>query len=76
MKLENLNQELELNHFIKFKLYNLEYIVKKDRSIMAIYPVLYEKNKKYGSTLEEVLSNYVVYGDRILDIIDKIELIR
>ena len=60
---------------VRFKLFNLEYIIKEQQNKIAVYPLLYNKHKKYFNSLEDALNNYIVYGDRLSEIINRIDII-
>lgn len=74
--IEELSRTFEERNEVKFKLFNLEYIIKKQQNKIAVYPLLYDKHKKYYNSIEEALNNYIVYGDRLSEIINRIEIIK
>lgn len=73
--IEELSRTFEERNEVKFKLFNLEYIIKRQQNKIAVYPLLYDKHKKYFNSLEDALNNYIIYGDRLSEIINKIDII-
>ena len=75
MKLEQLSSMLNEKGVIKFKLYSLDYTIEKTRSDIVIYVDSYKDNKKtHYATLEELLNNYNVYNEPLIDLLNNIYL--
>lgn len=72
--LDKMLRIFEEKNEVKFILFNLEYIIKKQQSKIVVYPLLYDKHKKYYNSIEDALNNYIVYGDRLSQIMNKIEI--
>lgn len=60
---------------VKFKLYSLEYIIKKIDNKIVVHPLLYESRKSFFNSFEEALSNYTIYNENIIENIDKVIII-
>ena len=63
-ELKNLFNE---NGIVKFQLYGLEYTIEKLVDTIIIYPTLYNQRKKTYNSLEELLNNYLIYNETIID---------
>ena len=71
-ELENLYND---NYKLKFRLFGLEYIIKKDNDGVIIYPFLYPSSKKIFSNFSELMNNYTIFNEQIIKNIDKIILL-
>ena len=71
-ELENLYND---NYKLKFRLFGLEYIIKKDIEGVLIYPILYPESKKIFSNFSELMNNYTIFNEPIIKNIDKIILL-
>jgi len=75
MILNELKERYEKNNEVKFKLFSLEYIIKKVDNNVIVYPILYSNRKNTYSTLDEALNYYTIYNESILDNIDRVILL-
>ena len=75
MKYESMNDILNANNKIKFKLYSLEYLIVKDDSVISIYVSDYDKNIKTYNSFEELMNNYLVYREPLIEQLDRIILL-
>lgn len=75
MVLNELKERFEKNGEVKFKLFSLEYIIKKVDNKIEIYPSLYSNRKNIYSTLDEALNNFTVYNESIIESIDRVILL-
>lgn len=69
------NQLYELflnNKVIHFKLYSLEYNIEDEGSKVVIYANYYEKNKRYFNSFEELMNNFNIYNEPLINQIDRI----
>ena len=60
---------------VRFKLYSLEYVIKEDNNLVAIYPLLYPQKKNRYKTIEELLNYYMIYNESILENVDRLIII-
>lgn len=67
MTIEELKKVFETDNEVKFKLYSLDYIIKKLEDKVIIYPIIYETKKSIYNSLDELLNNYLIYGETIGD---------
>ena len=70
-----MNDILNANNKIKFKLYSLEYLIVKDDSVISIYVSDYDKNIKTYNSFEELMNNYLVYREPLIEQLDRIILL-
>lgn len=75
MVLNELRERYEKNNEVKFKLFSLEYIIKKIDNDVVVYSILYDNRKYRYSSLDEALNNYTIYNESILDNIDRVILL-
>ena len=69
------NQLYELfsnNKVIHFKLYSLEYNIEEENNKVVIYANYYEKNKKYFNSFEELMNNFNIYNEALINQMDRI----
>lgn len=66
---------LNKSGIIKFKYRSLEYIIKKNNLNVEIFVVGDIKGKRIFNSFYDVMNNYLVYNESLVDIIDKIQLI-
>ena len=62
------------NNEIMFKLFSLEYIIKKTDNGVEVYPILYSNKKSCYSSFEEAMNNFTVYNESLIENIDRIKL--
>lgn len=73
MSIKSLTEKLEADKEIKFRLYNMEYIIKYKQKKYITYPTLYERNAFSYDSLEDLVNNYKIYGDSIFALLYKIK---
>ena len=69
------NQLYELflnNKVIHFKLYSLEYNIEEENNKVMIYANYYEKNKRYFNSFEELMNNFNIYNEPLINQMDRI----
>lgn len=65
--------ELFLNKkVIHFKLYSLEYNIEEEDNKVVIYANYYEKNKRYFNSFEELMNNFNIYNEPLINQMDRI----
>ncbi len=74
MDYNELKQIYETNHLINFKLHSLEYVIEEDNNKCAIYAIDYPKNKKYYNSFDELMNNYLVYLEPLINSINIIQI--
>ncbi len=72
MVVEELKKKFETEKEVKFKLYSLEYIIQEEDSKVIIYPLLYSSKKNVYNSFDEVLYNYTIYNESIIDNLDRL----
>lgn len=72
-------QELEnifnTSNEIKFKLYSLEYIIRKIDAGVEVFAILYQNRKQTYSSFSDAMNNFTVYNESLIDNIDRIQII-
>ena len=71
----NYNQLYELflnNKVIHFKLYSLEYNIEEESNKVVIYANYYEKNKQSFNSFEELMNNFNIYNEPLINQMDRI----
>lgn len=69
------NQLYELflnNKSVHFKLYSLEYNIEEENNKVVIYANYYEKNKRYFNSFEELMNNFNIYNEPLINQMDRI----
>ena len=60
------------NKVIHFKLYSLEYNIEEEDNKVVIYANYYEKNKRYFNSFEELMNNFNIYNEPLINQMDRI----
>lgn len=72
-------QELEnifnTSNEIKFKLYSLEYIIRKIDTGVEVFAILYQNRKQTYSSFSDAMNSFTVYNESLIDNIDRIQII-
>lgn len=66
MNISELKTSFETNKKIKFKMYSLDYIIEMVNDKVVIYPIIYESKKNVYNSLDELLNNYLIYGETLI----------
>ena len=74
MRYQELENIFNSSGELKFKLYSLEYIMKKVDNGVEVYAELYQTRKKVYSSFQEAMNNFTVYNESLVDNIDRIKL--
>ena len=72
-KMENI---FNTSNEIKFKLFSLDYIIKKIDNGVEVYPILYSNRKSYYSSFKEAMNNFEVYREPLIENINRIRVIK
>ena len=75
MSYETLNTEFETKKTIKFKLYSMEYVVEQKDNYVEIYAIYYEKRKSKYSSFEDLMNNYMVYNEPLINQLNRIKVL-
>ncbi len=75
MSYETLNTEFETKKTIKFKLYSMEYVVEQKDNYVEIYAIYYEKRKSKYSSFEDLMNNYMVYNEPLINQLNRIKIL-
>ncbi len=66
----NINKIIELFHQkgeVHFKLYSLEYTIKKENDFILVYADLYATKKQKFKTIDEALNSFTVYNESLIE---------
>ena len=74
MRLQELENIFNSSGELKFKLYSLEYIIRKIDNGVEVYAILYQNRKKVYSSFQEAMNSFTVYNESFVDNIDRIKL--
>lgn len=73
MFLNELKEKLATNKKLQIKIYSLEYTIEEQSDdIVVIYANLYPNQKSSYKTIEELLNNFTIYNESIINNIDKV----
>lgn len=75
MDYNNLKQLFETNQKLHLKLYSLEYNIEVVDNKVVIYAIYYEKNKKYFNSFDELINNYTVYNEPLINQLNRIKVL-
>ena len=75
MSYEELKNKFNIDHKLKFKIYSLEYNVELVNDKVEIYAISYENRKKYYNSFDELMNNYTVYNEPLMEQISRIQII-
>ena len=75
MDYNNLKQLFETNQKLHLKLYSLEYNIEAVDNKVVIYAIYYEKNKKYFNSFDELINNYTVYNEPLINQLNRIKVL-
>lgn len=75
MDYNNLKQLFETNQKLHLKLYSLEYNIEAVDNKAVIYAIYYEKNKKCFNSFDELINNYTVYNEPLINQLNRIKVL-
>lgn len=68
MNIERLKDKLTKNNKVMFKLYSLEYVIELvDNNYVQIYSPTYSNNIRKYNNINELLNNFRVYNETLLE---------
>ena len=68
MNIEKIKNILAKDNRVTFKLYSLEYAIEVVNNQVRIYSLVYPDNVKFYSTLDDLLNNFRVYNETLLEV--------
>lgn len=71
MSYEKLEEMLNVYNELKFRLYNVEYIIRKNNNKIELYPTLYSNQKKIYANFDDAMNNFQIYNEPIKESINK-----
>lgn len=75
MRYQELENIFNTSNEIKFKLYSLEYIIRKIDTGVEVFAILYQNRKQTYSSFSYAMNNFTVYNESLIDNIDRIQII-
>ena len=72
---ERIEQILNEKGIVQIKIYSLEYTIELIENKYVIYANYYKESKKTYNNLKELLSEYKIYNESIIDNINKVKII-
>lgn len=72
---EKIEQELNEKGIVQIKIYSLDYTIELVENKYVIYANYYKESKKTYNSLKELLSEYKIYNESIIDNINKVKII-
>lgn len=75
MEYNELKKRFDSNNKLKIRLYSLEYIIEKVDNHIEIYVIYYEKRKFSYDSFDELMNNYTVYNEPLIEQIDRIKIL-
>lgn len=70
--INEVKEKLITNKKIQIRVYSLDYTIEQLDDNVVIYASLYPNQKKSYRTIEELLDNFTIYNENIIDNIDSI----
>ena len=71
---EEVVKKFNENGIIEFKLYGMKHTIKYVNDIVEL-SLNNCQRKDYYNTLDEAFNNYTIYKEKLIDILDKIEIV-
>lgn len=75
MILDEIRKEFATNKKVQIKVYSLDYTIVEENDNVVIYANLYPKQKKSYKNIDDLLYNFTIYNESIIDNIDRVTLI-
>ena len=75
MRYQELENIFNTSNEIKFKLYSLEYIIRKIDTGVEVFAILYQNRKQIYLSFSDAMNNFTVYNESLIDNIDRIQII-
>ena len=74
MKYEDIKSIFDRDNELKFRLYNLDYIIKKSYDGVEVFAVLYPNSKKVFSSFDEAMLKYNLFNESLNNFIDNMKV--
>lgn len=77
--MDNINKIKEIFNSkgkVFFKLLSLEYIIEEKDNIVYIYSPTYPKDTRKYNSIEQLIENFIIYGNNLIDNEDRIANIK
>ncbi|MBO5096098.1 MAG: hypothetical protein J6B98_04410 [Bacilli bacterium] len=75
MILNDIEEFLKKNKKVEIKLFSLEYIILLENDNYIIYPKLYSARRNIYKSYEELINNYTVYNESLVDNANRIIIV-
>lgn len=75
MRYQELENKFNTSNEVKFKLFSLEYVIRKVDTGVEVYAELYETRKIVYSSFTDAMNNFTVYNESLVENIDRIQII-
>ena len=79
VNMDNINKIKEIFNSkgkVFFKLLSLEYIIEEKDNIVYIYSPTYPKDTRKYNSIEQLIENFIIYGNNLIDNEDRIANIK
>ncbi len=75
LRYQELENKFNTSNEIKFKLFSLEYVIRKVDTGVEVYAELYQTKKKVYSSFKDAMEKFTVYNESLVENIDRINLL-
>ena len=75
MRYQELENKFNTSNEVKFKLFSLEYVIRKVDTGVEVYAELYQTIKIVYSSFTDAMNNFTVYNESLVDNMDRIQII-
>lgn len=75
MKYEDIKSIFDRDSELKFRLYNLEYIIKECNNGVEVFAMLYQNSKKKFISFDDAMNSFTVFNESLIDNIDQITVL-
>lgn len=75
MNVDKIKSILKQNNKVSFKLYSLDYVIIINNEIVELYSPTYPNDIRRFKNIEELLNNFTVYNETLIEVDGKIEKI-
>ena len=75
MRYQELENKFNTSNEVKFKLFSLEYIIRKIDTGVEVFAILYQTRKQVYSSFADAMNNFTVYNESLVDNMDRIQII-
>lgn len=67
MNVEKIVNQLTVKNRVEFKLYSLTYVIENKDNMTVIYATAYPKNIKQYKNIEDLINNFMIYNEPLLN---------